>query len=38
MSKLIVEMQMPTGCSWVEDGVKKRCPMTEWFGACAITR
>lgn len=27
MSKLIVEMEMPTGCSWVEKGIEKRCPM-----------
>lgn len=38
MSKLIVEMDMPKACSWVEDGVKKRCPMTEWGGACAVTK
>lgn len=38
MSELIVEMDMPKACSWVEDGVKKRCPMTEWGGACAITK
>ena len=25
--KLIVEMEMPTGCSWVEKGIEKRCPM-----------
>lgn len=27
MSKLIVEMEMPTGCSWIEKGIEKRCPM-----------
>lgn len=25
--KLIVEMEMPKGCSWVEKGIEKRCPM-----------
>lgn len=27
MTNLIVEMEMPTGCSWVEKGIEKRCPM-----------
>ena len=27
MSKLIVEMEMPKACSWVEKGIEKRCPM-----------
>ena len=38
MSKLIVEMEMPKACSWVEDGVKKRCQMKELGGACAIAK
>ena len=38
MSKLIVEMDMPTACRWYEDGKKKRCPIAEWGGACAVTK
>jgi hypothetical protein len=38
MSKLIVEMEMPKACRWYEDGMKKRCPIAEWGGACAVTK
>lgn len=36
--KLIVEMEMPKACRWYEDGTRKRCPIAEWGGACAVTK
>ena len=38
MSECVVRMEMPKACSWIENGEKKRCPIAEWGGACAITK
>lgn len=35
---VVVRMEMPKACSWIENGEKKRCPIAEWGGACAITK
>lgn len=38
MSECVVRMEMPKACSWIENGEKKKCPISEWGGACAITK
>ena len=35
---VVVRMEMPKACSWIENGEKKKCPISEWGGACAITK
>jgi hypothetical protein len=38
MSECVVRMEMPKACTWVDNGILKRCPLLAVGGSCSIAK